>query len=302
MYRSVLITAVAAVALSAGSAQAQSASTSRTTTTTTTQRDGDTTRTTTRSTTTSGGVSIDADAALGALVGVLAGASGEGDSAAAALRRRAEPARAEDAFGVWAADYGGRATEGCRFEFGQRGFMGMRSVSTRGCPSRLAGIGNYQIQNGELVLWQNNGASEWGRLIYVDGRFVGGGLTLRREDDAGDGPRAEDMVDSGRGAAIRTLAGRGRAEDFAGTWRHAYDWSGTRRECTISLSTNPAFGALGASQSGCFNDLMMTTSWRVEDGRVVLLKAGGGVVATLRGGTDRLQGQTSGGSQVVLYR
>lgn len=317
MFRTLLL-AGATVAMSAGLAEAQSVSTSRTTTTTTVERQGDTTRTTTRSRTRGGGASIDTDAAVNALIGVLGGAARGGDDdgyggASEALRRRAEPARAEDAFGRWVADDGGRDVQGCRFDFGQRGFMGIRSVSHSDCPSRLTRITNYSFQNGEMVLWQGPSA-EWGRLIYVDGRFLGQGLTLHREDDTYDGPWAEDLYDDrqarddrrydDRRYDDRRRGGWSRASeaDYAGTWRHVYQSAGMRRECTVTLTTNPAFGALGASQSGCFDGLMFTTTWRLEDGQVVLYKAGGGTVAVLRGRPDRLSGRTEDGAEVVLYR
>lgn len=301
MIRSLCLAASALSLICATQAAAQSSSNTRTTTTTTVEREGNTTRTTTTTRSRSTGVSVDTDRAIGALIGAIgrAAAAPPPNPAAEAIRRRAEAARAEDAFGVWLADDGGRDTESCRFDFGQRGFLGMRSVSTPGCPDRYRRIGNYSVSNGELVLWTDGGSQEWGRLIYVDGRFLGNGLTLLREGDNADGPWAQELLD---GRAPGGGYARPSEAEYAGSWRHVYDWNGMRRECTVSLSTNPAGGALGASQSGCFNGLMFTSSWRLEDGQVVLYRASGGTVAILNGWGDRLMGETPDGAEIVLYR
>ena len=147
------LTLAAAAAVSAllvvDAASAQSHSTSRTRSTTTTTQDGNTTRTETRSTTTSGEVSFDADAAFDALLGM---AERRSDPEYQAMRRRAEPARPEDAFGEWSVTDGGRDVGECRFDMRQNGFLGVRRIETRDCPSRLGQMSNWRVENGEVVL------------------------------------------------------------------------------------------------------------------------------------------------------
>ena len=47
---------------------------------------------------------------------------------------------------------------------------------------------------------------------------------------------------------------------------------------------------------------MFVSGWRLEDGKVALYKAGGGLVAELRGNSQRVSGRTPSGVEVVLYR
>ncbi|MEH6665747.1 MAG: hypothetical protein V7678_12910, partial [Brevundimonas sp.] len=181
MSRSVFaVVAAVSALLAADVATAQSRSSSTTRSTTTTTQDGNTTRTETRTTTRSGEVSFDADAAFDALLGVAEG-RGRADPDQG-LRRRAEPARAEDVFGEWVVDDGGRDVGDCRFDMRENGFLGIRRIERSGCPSRLDRIGNWSIVNGEVVLWR--GANEeYARLMYVEGRLLGGGVLMRRADD-----------------------------------------------------------------------------------------------------------------------
>lgn len=294
MFRVLFATAACAVALGgAVSASAQSSSSSTTRSTTTTTVDGNTTTTTTRSTTTSGSIDVDADQLVDSLIGMF---GGEANPEAEALRRRAEPARAEDVFGEWSADDGGRDASGCRYSFGERAFLGARSVSAQGCPSRLARVSNYRVQQGELLIYQGAGDQDPLTLLFVDGRFVGDGLTLRRDGDDGAGPTAAEAV-------VSSTPGRLSRESAAGEWKTMEMSSmGNRRECTVRLTTNESFGRLGASTSGCFEDLMFVSGWRLEDGKVVLYKAGGDMVAELRGNSQRISGRTADGADVVLYR
>lgn len=175
MLRTIFV-ATAALAVAAG-AQAQSAtdSNTRTRTTTTVERSGDTTTTTTRSrsTTTSAGVSFDANAAVGALAGVIA------EQQYAPMRREAVRARPEDAFGEWMVLAGG--SEDCRFSFGERGFLGVRRVETAGCPGWLAGVSNWRIDRGEVLLFRGP-SEEFARLFFIRGEFVGDGLILVRPE------------------------------------------------------------------------------------------------------------------------
>lgn len=281
-------------------AQAQSVSRETTRETTTTTRDGDTTTTTTRTTTVGGSASVDADALVEGLVGALAG----GGQRQPDWRRRAEPARPQDVFGAWLADDGGRDVGDCRMIFGERGFLGVRGVETEDCPSRLARISNWRVENGEVLLFRGASDQNGPRLSLVEGRLLGDGLTLRREGDEGPGPMAED--DDSDYDRRRGGGGWGappRQDAYAGTWRHVETTiTGHRRECTVRLTTNPAFGAMQGSASGCFEDLMFVNSWRLEDRQVVLYKAGGGTVAILRGGPNRLSGRTPEGEEIVLYR
>lgn len=281
-------------------AQAQSVSRETTRETTTTTRDGDTTTTTTRTTTVGGSASVDADALVEGLVGALAG----GGQRQPDWRRRAEPARPQDVFGAWLADDGGRDVGDCRMIFGERGFLGVRGVETEDCPSRLARISNWRVENGEVLLFRGASDQNGPRLSLVEGRLIGDGLMLRREGDEGPGPMAgDDDSDYDRWRGGGGWGAPPRQDAYAGTWRHIETTiTGHRRECTVRLTTNPAFGAMQGSASGCFEDLMFVNSWRLEDRQVVLYKAGGGTVAILRGGPNRLSGRTPEGEEIVLYR
>lgn len=281
-------------------AQAQSVSRETTRETTTTTRDGDTTTTTTRTTTVGGSASVDADALVEGLVGALAG----GGQRQPDWRRRAEPARPQDVFGAWLADDGGRDVGDCRMIFGERGFLGVRGVETEDCPSRLARISNWRVENGEVLLFRGASDQNGPRLSLVEGRLLGDGLTLRREGDEGPGPMAgDDDRDYDRRRGGGGWGAPPRQDAYAGTWRHVETTiTGHRRECTVRLTTSPAFGAMQGSASGCFEDLMFVNSWRLEDRQVVLYKAGGGTVAILRGGPNRLSGRTPEGEEIVLYR
>lgn len=292
--------AAAALLPLAAPAQAQSVSRETTRETTTTTRDGDTTTTTTRTTTVGGSASVDADALVEGLVGALAG----GGQRQPDWRRRAEPARPQDVFGAWLADDGGRDVGDCRMIFGERGFLGIRGVETEDCPSRLARISNWRVENGEVLLFRGASDQNGPRLSLVEGRLLGDGLTLRREGDEGPGPMAgDDDRDYDRRRGGGGWGAPPRQDAYAGTWRHVETTiTGHRRECTVRLTTSPAFGAMQGSASGCFEDLMFVNSWRLEDRQVVLYKAGGGTVAILRGGPNRLSGRTPEGEEIVLYR
>ena len=292
--------AAAALLPLAQPAQAQSVSRETTRETTTTTRDGDTTTTTTRTTTVGGSASVDADALVEGLVGALAG----GGQRQPDWRRRAEPARPQDVFGAWLADDGGRDVGDCRMIFGERGFLGVRGVETEDCPSRLARISNWRVENGEVLLFRGASDQNGPRLSLVEGRLIGDGLMLRRESDEGPGPMAgDDDSDYDRWRGGGGWGAPPRQDAYAGTWRHIETTiTGHRRECTVRLTTNPAFGAMQGSASGCFEDLMFVNSWRLEDRQVVLYKAGGGTVAILRGGPNRLSGRTPEGEEIVLYR
>jgi hypothetical protein len=298
MFKSVLTVAVAVSALLAADvAAAQSHGTSRTRSTTTTTQDGNTTRTETRTTTTSGEVSFDADAAFDALLGM---AERRSDPEYQAMRRRSEPARPEDAFGEWVVTDGGRDVGECRFDMRQNGFLGVRRIETHDCPSRLGRMSNWRVEQGEVVLYRGAGDQDGTRLMYVEGRFVGGGILMRRLDDRGPGP---ELVDDRRYDDGPRRGGWGRsAEDYAGSWRHTEVSSmGMRRQCSVNLTTNPAFGRYAGSSSGCFGTLMFVSSWGYEDGQVVLYSAGGAAVAMFRGRGDRLTAPHEDG-ELVLYR
>ena len=298
MFKFTLAAAAAVSALLvADAASAQSHSSSRTRSTTTTTQDGNTTRTETRTTTTSGEVSFDADAAFDALLGMAERGS---DPEYQAMRRRSEPARPEDAFGEWSVTDGGRDVGECRFDMRQNGFLGVRRIETHDCPSRLGRMSNWRVENGEVVMYRGAADQEGTRLMYVEGRFIGGGIMMRRPDDVGPGPELADdrPYDDGprRGGWGRS------AEDYAGTWRHTeVSNTGMRRQCTVNLTTNPAFGRYAGSSSGCFGPLMFVSSWGYEDGQVVLYRAGGNAVAMFRGRGDRMTAPHEDG-ELVLYR
>ena len=295
MSRSIAVLAAVALATAASPVLAQliERSTSRSTTTTT--RDGDTTTTTTRTTTVGGSVSVDGEALGDALIGALVGDSREPE-----WRRRAEPARPDDASGAWLAAAGGHGAGACRLVFGERGILGVRGVEAENCPSRLARISNWRVENGEVLLFRGASDTSGPRLSLVEGRLLGDGLTLRRPGDEGPGPVAEDDRGGDRGGG---WSPRPREDAYAGTWRHVETTNtGHRRECSLRLTTDPAFGAMRGSASGCFEDLMFVSHWRVEDRQVVLYKAGGATVAILRGGSNRLSGRTPDGEEIVLYR
>lgn len=166
--------------LAAGAAQAQSSSskTTRSTTTTTTSPDGRTTTTVTKSTSVGTSVSVDEEKLGAALAGALINRL---DPEEARLKRLAEPARTEDAFGAWRVRDGGRDAQDCRFELGEKaGFLGVRPATATGCPGRLAKLSKWRVQTGELVFYSAAG-QELKRLRYVEGRFIGGGVEMVRE-------------------------------------------------------------------------------------------------------------------------
>lgn len=276
----------------ASSASAQSASHEETRTTTTTTREGDTTTTITRTTTMGGEISIDADRLGDGLIGTL----DDRTDSRRAPRLRTEPTRPEDVFGDWLADDGGRDVGDCRYNFRDRAFMGVRGLGAEGCPSRLSRASNWRVENGEVLVYRGAGDAQPLRLALAEGRLIGDGLTLRRPGDDGPGPVADDRDDREGGWSARPAV-------WTGTWRHVETGiTGQRRECVLRLTANPAFGGMEGSASGCFGDLMFVNSWRLEDGRVVLYKAGGATVAILRGGGSRLSGRTPEGEEIVLYR
>ena len=297
MFRCVLAAGAAVFVLSAAQPAATQSHSSSTTRSTTTTQDGNTTRTVTRSTTTSGEVSFDAEAAFDALLGM---AERRSDPEHQAMRRRAEPARPEDAFGEWAVTDGGRDVGGCRFDMRPNGFLGVRRIETHDCPSRLGRMSNWRVENGEVILYRGAADQSGVRLMYVEGRFIGDGVMMRRLGDSGPGP---DLTDDRRHEDGPRRGGWGRsAEDYAGTWRHTEVSSmGQRRQCTVNLTTNPAFGRYAGSSSGCFGALMFVSSWGYEDGQVVLYRAGGNAVAMFRGRGDRLTAPHEDG-ELVLYR
>ncbi len=298
MSKSVLaVVAAVSALLVAEAATAQSRSSSTTRSTTTTTQDGNTTRTETRTTTRSGEVSFDADAAFDALLGMAE----RRDDPDQGLRRRAEPARPQDVFGDWVVTDGGRDVGDCRFDMRENGFLGIRRIETHDCPSRLGRLSNWRVENGELAMYRTAGDSEGTRLMYVEGRFVGDGITMRRLDDTGPGPEAGDHRGYDDGPRRGGRYGRS-AEDYAGTWRHTeVGNTGMRRQCTVNLTTNPAFGRYAGSSSGCFGPLMFVSSWGYEDGEVVLYRAGGNAVAIFRGRGVRLTAPHEDG-ELVLYR
>ena len=294
MPRTIAAAALVAAALLpfASTASAQSASHEETRTTTTTTREGDTTTTITRTTTMGGEISIDADRLADGLIGTL----DDRTDSRRAPRLRTEPTRPEDVFGDWLADDGGRDVGDCRYNFRDRAFMGVRGLGAEGCPSRLSRASNWRVENGEVLVYRGAGDAQPLRLALAEGRLIGDGLTLRRPGDDGPGPVADDRDDREGGWSARPAA-------WTGTWRHVETGiTGQRRECVLRLTANPAFGGMEGSASGCFGDLMFVNSWRLEDGRVVLYKAGGATVAILRGGGSRLSGRTPEGEEIVLYR
>ncbi|MES2340954.1 MAG: AprI/Inh family metalloprotease inhibitor [Pseudomonadota bacterium] len=173
-----LVPLVAALLCLAGSAQAQSSQTTRSTTTTTTSPDGRTTTTVTKSTSVGTSVSVDEEKLGAALAGALIDRM---DPEEARLRRLAEPARTQDAFGSWRVRDGGRDAQDCRFEMGEKaGFLGVRPATATACPRRLANLAKWRVQTGELVFYSAAG-QELKRLRYVEGRFIGGGVEMVRD-------------------------------------------------------------------------------------------------------------------------
>jgi len=173
-----IVVAAAILGLSAGAAMAQSSATSTTRSTTTTTTNGNTTTTVTKSTTVGGKASVDGEKlgeALGtAIIDRL-------DPEQARIRRLAEPATTEDAYGRWRVSDGGRDITGCSFEMGEKaGFLGVRPATAAGCPGRLERLARWRVQTGELVFYSKAG-EELKRLKFVEGRFVGGGVEMTRE-------------------------------------------------------------------------------------------------------------------------
>ena len=154
------------------------ASTSTTRSSSVTTQEGNTTRTVTRSTTVGAKASIDEEKLGAAIAGALIDRL---DPEEARLRRLAEPARPEDVFGAWAVSDGGSDAAGCRFDMAEKtGLLGVRAASATGCPRRLERLAKWRVQNGELVFYSGVG-EELKRLRFVEGRFVGGGLELKRD-------------------------------------------------------------------------------------------------------------------------
>jgi hypothetical protein len=139
MFKSIALAAAAVAALSAGAAlpteaSAQSATTSTTRSTSTTTTKGNTTRTVTKSTTVSGKVSVDGEKLGEAIGSAIIDAA---DPEQARIRRLAEPAKKEDAFGAWRVSDGGSDARDCRIVLGEKaGFLGVRPATATDCPSR----------------------------------------------------------------------------------------------------------------------------------------------------------------------
>lgn len=168
---------------------------SRTTTTTTVEQDGNRTTTTTRSRSSS--VSFDANAAVGALAGAIANASRPAPSPEAlALADRANPVReTAEVFGQWKLDDGSEDAMNCVLTLRDRGgLFGLRGVERTNCPRRFETIRYYGNDQGDIVLY-DNGSQPLARMLYIEGRLLGGGLTLHRLDDDRNGPWVEQLED-----------------------------------------------------------------------------------------------------------
>lgn len=168
---------------------------SRTTTTTTVERQGNTTTTTTRSRGSS--VSFDANAAVGMLAGAIANANAPRRSPESiALENRANPVReTAEVFGEWRLDDGSQDASDCVLTLRDSGgIFGMRGVARTNCPRRFDTIRYYGNDQGDIVLY-DNGSQPLARLLYIEGRLLGGGLTLHRPDDDRNGPWVEELED-----------------------------------------------------------------------------------------------------------
>lgn len=186
MFRTIAL-AAALLAFSGGVALAQSSTTTTTRSTTTTTTEGTKTRTETRTRSTEVTIGVDGEALGAAIAGAIADAA---DPEQARLRRLAEPAKKEDAFGAWRMSDGGRDTGDCRVVLGEKaGFLGVRPATATGCPGRLEQLRTWRVQMGELVFYDRMG-QEARRLKFVEGRFIGGGLELVRETP-GEAPAAD---------------------------------------------------------------------------------------------------------------
>lgn len=190
--RAATLIALATITL-AGPALAQSSS--RTTTTTTVEREGNRTTTTTRSRSSS--ASFNADAAVGLLAGAIASANAPRRSLESiALENRANPIReTAEVFGDWKLDDGSQDASACVLTFRDGGgFLGSRGIDRTDCPRRFDSIRSYANSNGDIVLF-SGGGQELTRLLYIEGRLLGGGLTLHRLDDDRNGPWVEQLED-----------------------------------------------------------------------------------------------------------
>lgn len=189
-----LVAAIALGALAlAGSAVAQSSS--RTTTTTTVEREGNRTTTTTRSRSSS--MSFDTNAAIGMLAGAIANANAPRRSPESiALENRANPVReTAEVFGEWRLDDGSQDAANCVLTFRDRGgVFGMRGIDRTDCPSRFDAFRYFGNSQGDIVLY-NGATQEIGRLLYIEGRLLGSGVTLYRPDDDRNGPWVEELED-----------------------------------------------------------------------------------------------------------
>lgn len=177
----------------AGPALAQSSSS--TTTTTTVERDGNRTTTTTRSRSSS--MSFDANAAVGALAGAIASANAPRRSPESiALENRANPVReTAEVFGDWKLDDGSQDASNCVLTLRDSGgIFGMRGVVRTNCPRRFNTIRYYANDQGDIVLY-DNGSQPLARMLFIEGRLLGGGLTLHRPDDDRNGPWVEQLED-----------------------------------------------------------------------------------------------------------
>lgn len=187
--------AAAAFGMLAFAAPSFAQTSSQTTTTTTVEREGNRTTTTTRSRGSS--MSFDANAAVGMLAGAIANANAPRRSPESlALERRANPVReTAEVFGQWKLDDGSEDAADCVLTFRDRGnFLGSRGIDRVNCPSRFDSIRAYGNREGDIVLYDGLG-QDLTRLLYIEGRLLGGGLTLHRLDDDRNGPWVEQLED-----------------------------------------------------------------------------------------------------------
>lgn len=192
---SVRLFAAITVGLTALAGPVLAQSSSSTTTTTTVEREGNRTTTTTRSRSSS--MSFDSSAAVGALAGAIAGANAPRRSPESiALERRANPVReTAEVFGEWKLDDGSQDASNCVLVFQERaGFLATRGIERRNCPRRFDTIRTYANREGDIMIYDNLG-QELTRLLYIEGRLLGGGLTLHRLDDDRNGPWVEQLED-----------------------------------------------------------------------------------------------------------
>ncbi len=132
--------------------------------------------------------------------------------------------------------------------------------------------------------------------------------TTKCEDESAAGG---DTAKAVFGAPVGALASLGKVMTFGGGDRATAsnvrgDWkvmdSRARRVCHLFLTSQPGPAGFGVRRTDCRGAWSTVQGWTFEDGVVALHAADKGVVASLTGARDRLEGQTRSGDPVLIQR